>query len=298
MVAPRLIMAQPIIVILGQTASGKSALALEMAKKFSGEIIAADSRTIYKDMDIGTAKPTLQEQQQITHHGLNLIDPTTSFSAAEFKEYCSSVVKNIHKKNKIPFIVGGTGLYIDGFVYDFAFGNKADPRLRAELDLLDISQLQARVEALGIEPTDINFMNKRHLTRAIERGGMVQKRAHLPSHVLLVGIKIDKEQLDERIRQRVSTMFDAGLVTEVQNLINHYGEDAPGLLAPGYKAVVEYINDRLTLEEARQLFIRNDRRLAKRQMTWFKRNPDIVWCSDVERAEVIIQNFLTKFKQV
>jgi tRNA dimethylallyltransferase len=286
---------KPIVVIVGQTASGKSDLALKVAHDHGGEVIAADSRTIYKGMDVGTAKPTLQEQQHIKHYGLDLIEPKQIFSAAEFKRYASNVVKKIQEKNKLPIIVGGTGLYVDGYVYDFEFGNRADKELRRRLELLDINELKVQAEALGIDRRQLDFMNKRHLVRAIERGGMVQTRHSKPSNVLLIGLKIDKEQLDKRIKKRVDTMFNQGLVEEVRRLLDLYGDTTPGLLAPGYKAVKEYINGTISLEEAKELFIRYDRGLAKRQMTWFKRNPDIIWCSSHSEAEENVRVFLSQF---
>ncbi len=285
-----------IITIVGPTASGKSALAIDLAKRYNGEIIAADSRTIYKGMDIGTAKPTLQERQQAPHFGIDLVEPDKNFSAAEFKRYANNVVKNIYKRNKLPLIVGGTGLYIDGFIYDFEFIDKPNSDERGKLESLNLNELQSLAEQKNIDPGTVNFLNKRHLIRAIERGGVVGKRKqNLPSNILLIGLRVDKEQLYERIENRVDKMFEAGLVEEVKGLIQEYGANAPGLLAPGYKAVKEYLNENISLEEAKELFIRNDKNLAKRQMTWFKRNPDIKWCDTAEEADKLVQKFLAKF---
>lgn len=291
--------ANPLIVILGQTASGKSQLGLEVAQAHNGAIIAADSRTIYRGMDIGTAKPSSADQAVVMHYGLDLVTPDETFSAAAFKRYAENVVKDIWSQHKLPIIVGGTGLYIDGLVYDFSFQDTADPRLRAELEKLDLDALAQRAEALGIEPDDVNFLNKRHLVRAIERGGKVGDRRHnRPSNILLIGLRIQKEVLDQRITERVNTMFDNGLIDEVQNLIYQYGADAPGLLAPGYKAVSQHLKGDISLEEAREVFIRNDRRLAKRQQTWFKRNPDIIWCDSAGEAKDKIETFLSEFDTI
>jgi tRNA dimethylallyltransferase len=289
---------KPIIVVIGQTASGKSALAMKLAKAHNGEIIAADSRTIYKGMDIGTAKPPLQDQQRIKHYGLDLITPDQYFSAAEFKNYTSSVVKKIHKKNKIPFIVGGTGLYVDGYIYDFPFGRQADLELRKMLESLKLNELQEHAEKAGLDPEQVNFANPRHLARAIERGGIVQARTPKPHNIMLVGLEVDREQLLEHITNRVDTMFEEGLVQEVQNLITQFGAQVPGLLAPAYKEVTEYINGSITLEEAKEQIVRSHKRLAKRQLTWFKRNKDIIWCATGGEAEKLVSDFLTKFKEV
>lgn len=289
----------PIIVIVGQTASGKSALALKLAETYDGEIIAADSRTIYKGMDIGTAKPTLQEQQRVKHYGLDLITPDARFSAAEFQRYTRSVVENIHNRNKLPVIVGGTGLYIDGYMYDFEFGKKADPELRKKLNSLSLHELQIIAKSRDLNPEQTDFKNPRHLARAIERDGQnPARRQNLPANILLIGLRVQKEQLDERITKRVDTMFNNGLLQEVEELIKQYGEDAPGLLAPGYKAVTEHLNGRLTLEESKQLFIRNDKALAKRQNTWFKRNKDITWCENEHQVDNYVRAFLRKFATI
>lgn len=291
--------ANPIIVILGQTASGKSQLALDVARQFNGEIIAADSRTVYKGMDIGTAKPTEAEQALVPHFGLDLVYPNESFSAAQFQQYARDTVADIQSRKKLPIIVGGSGLYIDGFVYNFSFQKQPDLSLRHELAGLSLEQLQQRARAIGITHDEVSFTNPRHLSRAIERAGVAGSRQHqTPHNVLLIGLRVQKDVLDERINDRVGTMFDNGLVDEVQKLIQVYGSDAPGLLAPGYKAVIQYLNGSLTLDEAKELFARNDRRLAKRQLTWFKRNPDIIWCTDSTQATDKIGAFLSEFDTI
>lgn len=289
---------QPIIVILGPTASGKSALALKLTELYKGEIISADSRTIYKDMNIGTAKPSLQEQQHIKHFGLDLITPDQSYSAAEFKDYAQEAINSIHKRNHIPIVVGGTGLYIDGLVYDFDFSPPADPALRTKLESLNLNELQLLATKKGIDPEQVSYANPRHLSRAIERGPAPKTHKKLPPNVLILGMQIDKEQLHERIKIRVDKMFKDGLVEEVQNLIKTYGSDAPGLLTPGYKAATEYLRGNCTLEEARERFVRNDKNLAKRQLTWFKRNQDIHWIASQEEAEQRVSDFLLKFDTI
>lgn len=289
---------QPIVVILGTTATGKSELAIKFAQKYNGEILAADSRTIYKNMDIGTAKPTSEQQKSVPHYGLDLITPNQTFSAAEFKNYAKNVVNKIHTKGKLPIIVGGTGLYIDGYVYDFEFGEAVNPQQRAELELLNIYELRQRAEEAGITQDRVNFQNPRHLSRAIERGNIPAKRKAKPANILIIGLRINKEEHHRRVNQRVDTMFNKGLVEEARNLINNYGTEAPGLLAPAYKTLKEYINGTLSQEEAKERLKISDRQLARRQNTWFKRNIDIVWCENEQQAEQNIRAFLAKFATI
>jgi tRNA dimethylallyltransferase len=289
---------QPIIVIVGPTASGKSDLAIQIAAKHNGEIVAADSRTIYKGMEIGTAKPSLQEQQQIKYHGLDLITPDKSYSAAEFKDYARHAISAIHKRNHLPIVVGGTGLYIDGLIYDFDFAPPTDPALRTKLESLNLNELQKLAVEKGIDPEQVNYANQRHLSRAIERGNTRKMHKNLPVNVLILGIKLDKEQLHERIKSRVDKMFKGGLINEVQNLVDSYGEEAPGLLAPGYKEITEYLKGSLTLDQARERLVSSHKNLAKRQMTWFKRNKDIRWITSPEEAEQLTRDFLFKFDTI
>lgn len=289
---------RPVIAIVGQTASGKSELAMRLAEKYDGEIIAADSRTIYAGMDIGTAKPSVSDRRKIMHHGLDLITPDQVFSAAEFKRYAQSILLAIQKRGKLPIIAGGTGLYIDGLLYDFEFGTEADQLLRDELDSLSLEDLSKRASELGITEEMIDHKNRRHLTRALERGGMITSRRSLPKNVLIIGLQIEKATLDERIEQRVDTMIVQGFENEVQELAGKYGLEAPGFLAPGYRSFIECMQNRASFDEAKQEFIRRHKKLAKRQKTWFKRNPDIVWVQDFTEADMEVKNFLSKFATI
>lgn len=293
------------IVIAGQTASGKSALAMSLAQKFNGEIICADSRTIYKGMDIGTAKPSAQDRRLVTHHGLDLIEPDEFFSAAAFQAHARERTAAIKARRKLPILVGGTGLYIDGFVYDFSFAGEADQALRDELESMSLADLQTKAQALNIQETQVDFKNPRHLSRVIERTTADRGRSNSlpedleiqptrkpkPKNVLILGMKVDREQLNERIEKRADTMFAEGLAEEVQNVVNRYGEAAPGLLAAGYKPVAEHLKGRLSLNEAKELFIRSHKYLAKRQQTWFKRNQDINWVQSEDEAIEKISKF-------
>lgn len=287
-----------IIAIVGPTASGKSDLAMQIAEKFGGEIICADSRTIYREMDIGTAKPSGQDQKAVKHHCMDLVYPSQRFSAAEFKRQAQKAIKDIQARRKIPFVVGGSGLYIDGLIYGFDFVGRPDPAVRESLEAMDIADLQIEAEKIGISADQINFKNRRHLARAVERGGVFKNKKTLPDSTLILGIDVDKQELERIIESRIEGMLDQGLENEARQLLKKYGPSAPGLLAPGYKTLIEYINGHMDFEQAKKQFISGDKKLAKRQKTWFKRNPDIIWIKNYPEAEKVISNFLAKFDTI
>lgn len=288
----------PVIFIVGQTASGKTDLAIFLAKKYRGEVICADSRTIYKEMDIGTAKPTLDEMSGIKHHGINLIYPDESYSAADFKDYASRKINEINAIRKIPFVVGGSGLYVDGLLYNYSFSPKTDEVLRRELELKSLSELATIAEEKGISESEVNFKNKRHLIRSIERGEVINQPKNKKDSYLILAPLIDKEELTARIEERVNKMLEEGFVDEVKHLINKHGSAAPGLLAPGYKAFAAYAKGEISYSEAKDKFISSDKNLAKRQKTWFKRNKDIIWVKNFTEAEIEVENFLAKFDTI
>lgn len=281
----------PLIVIVGQTASGKTALALDLAERLSGEIICADSRTIYRGMDIGTAKPTADEQERIPHHCINLVDPDETFSVAQFKEHAAGAISSIHRRGKLPIMVGGTGLYIDAVLFDYQFGEKADLALRTELSAKTIDELQMMIGALGYSMPE-NRQNKRYLIRAIEREGDPGSRKELRPNTLVIGLTVDPEVLKKRIDQRVDDMITAGFIDEYRQLLTRYPKSSPGFLAPGYKAFAEYLEDGVSIDEAKAIFVKNDWQLAKRQRTWFKRNDSVQWVDDRSRAVDIVTTFL------
>lgn len=283
----------PLVVVLGETASGKTALALELARRFGGEIICADSRTVYKGMDIGTAKPSLQEQTDIKHHLLDIVLPDQSFSAAQFKQRALHAIRDITNRGKVPIMVGGTGLYIDAVIFDFQFRQSADPVIRQELTQLSVVELQERLSHDGI-PLPNNPQNPRHLVRAIESGGAVGSKSPLRPHTLVLGLRVDRSALMGRIQDRVEEMVRAGFIEELKRLSNTYGWDAPGLQAPGYRAFRGYVDGTISLEQAKALFVQNDLRLAKRQRTWFRRNNSIHWVTDTKEAVETVTTFLSK----
>lgn len=266
----------PMIVIVGETASGKSALALELAAQLGGEIICADSRTIYKSMDIGTAKPTAEERARIPHHCLDLVAPDQSFTVADFKVCAERAIDDIVRRGNLPILVGGTGLYIDAVLYDFQFRAPSDPAERARLQTLSVEELQTELAEKGISVPE-NSRNPRHLVRALETGGVTAGRKPLRAGTLVLGLRLDRDVLAERIKDRARQMVARGLVDEVRMLGERYGWDVPALQAPAYKAFRGYISGDISLEYAQAQFIKNDLGLAKRQRTWFKRNNSVQW---------------------
>lgn len=266
----------PLIVICGQTATGKSALALKLAERYHGELICADSRTVYRGMDIGTAKPTPEERAQIPHWGLDLVSLDERFTVADFKVYADDVIEDIAARGKLPIIVGGTGLYIDAVIYDYQFRDMESPGLRRDLQGQTVEELQGRIRSMGLELPE-NARNPRHLIRIIETGGAVAHRSDLRPGTIIIGLQTNTDELQERIKNRVEQMIENGLVDEVRQLGAKFGWDAAGLQAPGYRAMREYLESIKTLDEAKAQFVKNDLDLAKRQRTWFKRNNSIHW---------------------
>lgn len=286
----------PLIVILGETASGKSALALELAQQFDGEIICADSRTIYKGMDIGTAKPTATEQMLIPHHLLDVVEPSESFSAAQFKTLALRAIDDITARGRVPFIVGGTGLYIDSVLFDFQFRNDINPEVRAMFEPLSVEELQSEITWRGYAMPE-NNRNKRYLIRTLETAGAQPERAELRQNTLIIGKYITRDVLERRIVERVDAMVTAGFVDECRRLIERYGEDVPGLNATGHRAFVPYLRGECTPEQAKAQFVRNDLHLAKKQRTWFRRKiyqNVIQYVANREQAVDLVTTHLNK----
>lgn len=282
----------PLLVIVGETASGKSALAIKLAERFGGAVICADSRTVYKDMDIGTAKPSQADRTKVPHYGLDLVSPDEPFTAADFKDYADRTLARIADQDKLPVLVGGTGLYVDAVLYDYSFRSPPEPELRQQLSAMTVGQLQERLAGQGI-PLPENAQNPRHLIRAIETGGQVGEAGPLRANTLILGLSSDREMLRRRIEDRVEAMVAEGFIVEVTRLAETYGWEAPAMQAPGYKAFRQYLEGTASMEEARALFIKNDMNLAKRQRTWFRRNKSIHWLPTGEEYEKSVELITT-----
>jgi len=283
---------KPLIAVVGQTASGKSALAVDLAVQFNGEIICADSRTIYKDMDIGTSKPDLNPQKKVSHHLLDIVSPDEEFTAADMKIRADRSIKDIQMTNRVPFLVGGTGLYINSIIYDFRFGPKKDEKTREKLESMTDTQLTNQAENLGITQKDINFLNRRHLVRAIERGGVIKDESKLRQNCIVIGLEVDSETLKKRIAERIDQMIDLGLEDEVKILAGKYGFDAPGMNAIGYKEWRAYFESEQSIDDIKQNMYKNTWQYARRQKTWFKRDNNINWITSVDDAVRLVEQFL------
>lgn len=271
-----------LIVILGPTASGKSSLGIRLAQRVSGEIICADSRTVYKGLDIGTAKPTAQDQLLVPHHLLDVVAPDEQFTVAVFQKRAQELIKQIAARGSTPILVGGTGLYIDSLLFNFTFAGRADISLRQRLESMPIDELQTRILELDI-PIPRNEDNPRHLIRAIERAGTPSHKHDLRPNTFIFGVTVDREKLKERIIHRVQQMMDAGLELEVFNLSERFSWDAPGMLSIGYREWRAYFMGQATKEDVQILIQNATWQYAKRQITWFKRNNHITWLDDPEQ---------------
>lgn len=280
-----------VIYIVGPTASGKTNLAISIASKFGGEIICADSRTIYKGLDIGTAKPTKKEMSGIPHYGLDLIEPNESFSASVFYEKAKSWIKQIQNRNNHVVVVGGTGLYVDSLFYDFSFMDKPPIELRSELEKKSVIELQEIINSQGYAMPE-NEKNKRYLIRAIERKGRVGSRKSPSKDAVMIGLRPPKEVLLERISKRADQIKNDKILEECQWLFKNYGYDAPGATGNIYKSLTPYFKQKASLDECFEVFKKLDYKLAKRQMTWFKRNPNISWFEDAKQAEAYLADIL------
>jgi tRNA dimethylallyltransferase len=268
--------------IVGPTASGKTSLAISLAKNFNGEIIAADSRTIYKGLNIGTAKPTIEERQSVKHWGFDLVGPGESFSAAMFQKYAKEKIKEIAGRGKLPIIVGGSGLYIDALIYDYSF-IPAELELRKHLQQLTIPQLQQMIIDKSLIMPE-NNQNKRYLIRAIEKNGKTASAKNIEDNVLIIGLKPDKELLKKNITKRANEMIIQGVIPEIEWAYANYEIDSEALKGGIYKIFKNFILKNMNQDEALKLFVQSDLKLAKKQITWFKRNKNITWFNDIDSA--------------
>ena len=276
----------PLIVIVGPTASGKSATAMRIAEEFNGEIICADSRTIYKGMDIGTAKPTTEDQARVPHWGLDLVQPGERFTAADFKEYANKTIADIRARGRLPILVGGTGLYVDGVIFDYEF-TKPQPKLRAQLEALTLDELKEYCANNNITLPE-NHQNRRHVITAIERKNTSAKRLAEPlSNSLVVGITTNRDELRTRIATRAEQLFASGMIEEAQKLGATYGWDSEAMTGNIYPLVHQFLNGEIDEPTLKQKFINADWQLAKRQLTWLKRNQFIHWKTLDEAYEFI-----------
>ena len=279
-----------LIVITGPTASGKTGLAIKLAKLFGGEIISADSRAIYKDIDIASAKPTIEEREGVPHWGFDLVEPGERFTAADFKEYAYSKIEDILSRGKIPFLAGGTGLYIDAVLYDYEFGGEVDNAFRQKMNSKSLEELQRYILENKIRMPE-NSKNKRYLIRAIEKSVSVKRedcKKVDKYNAIVVGITTPRNELRQRIFQRNELFFSSGIIEEFKKNEQKYGMDSEAATVNAYPLVQKYLAGELTQQELIEKMSVRDWRLAKRQITFMKRNKDIVWLNLKDAEQFII----------
>lgn len=292
-----------IIVIAGPTASGKTALSIELAKKINGEVISSDSMQIYQDMDIGTAKATPEEMQGIKHYLLDFVPPDKRYSVSDFKKDAEKAIEEILTKGKNPIIAGGTGLYIDSLIYgieypemeyDEAYRNFLMQQAQTEEGLKEIYEKAKEIDEeamLQISPNDKKrIIRVLEIYKATDKNKTEQERLSrihgVPYDYKVFAIDMQRERLYERINQRVDLMLEQGLVEEVKKLREKYQGFPTAMQGLGYKEVVEYLKQECTYEEMVEKLKQETRRYAKRQLTWFRKNKETVWL----KAENGIQN--------
>ena len=292
-----------VIVICGPTASGKTALSIELAKKINGEIISSDSMQIYKYMDIGTAKTTQEEMQGIKHYLLDFVEPSQRYSVAEFKKDAEKAIEEILQKGKTPIIVGGTGLYVDSLIYGIEYQT-------IEFDEQYRKQLEERVEKEGLETLyneakkidpqaieKISLNDKKRILRILEiykATGKNKTEQEIESRkngvkydYKVFVINMDREKLYERINKRVDIMIENGLIEEVEKLLEKYKEFPTAMQGLGYKEVVEYLQGKVSKEEMIENIKRETRRYAKRQLTWFRKNKQTIWIEPCDIQKIL-----------
>lgn len=288
-----------IIVICGPTASGKTKLGIEVADKINGEIISADSMQIYKDMDIGTAKPTEEERRQAVHHLIDFVEPNKRYSVADFKSDADKTIKDILSRGKTPIIVGGTGLYINSLIYNIEYKEDVcDLEYRATLEeksLEELYQMAIKIDEKAIQKISKN--DRKRIMRIIEiyhSTGKTKTQLELESRKELEYdykvfiLNLDRDKLYERINKRVDIMIEQGLIDEVKNLLKKYEQFPTALQGLGYKEVVEYLEEKITKEEMIEKVKQESRRYAKRQLTWFKTYKDAIWLDMYNKNNVEI----------
>ena len=286
---------QKIIAITGPSASGKTKLSIELAKQLDGEIISVDSRQIYKELDIGSAKPTLEEQEGIPHYLMDIIDLNQEYTVANFCDDANIKIKKIINKGKVPILVGGTGLYFRVLLQDFDLPRvEPNKQLREELEQKSSEELFSLLKEKDPDIAEkIHFNNKVKIIRALEvclslgiPMSKAQKKKESEYNVLWFGLNAqNREFLYERINKRVDIMFEQGLIDEAKNLFENYGENKILLGTIGYQELFPYFNGQTDFETASNLLKQNTRRYAKRQISWFNANKDIHWL-DIEKESL------------
>ena len=305
---------EKVIVICGPTASGKTGLSIKLAQKMQGEVISCDSMQIYKHMNIGTAKPTKEEMKDIKHHLIDFVEPSKRYSVADFRKDALDAIDAVLKQNKVPIIVGGTGLYVNCLTQNIQY-----PTLETNLEYRKL--LEQRVKKEGLEVLyeeakkideeaikNISVNDQKRIMRVLEiyhQTGKtkteleIESRREPPMYQYIVfAINMDREKLYERINKRVDIMLEQGLIEEVKELLEKYEEFPTSMQGLGYKEVASYLNGELTKEEMIEKLKMETRRYAKRQLTWFRKDPNIIWLDGLKSPEENIKIILEHYNKV
>ena len=300
-----------LIAIVGPTASGKTGLALELAKLYKAEVVSADSRQIYREMDIGTAKEygvwrkhdgrEIFEIKGVVHHMIDITNPDEEYTLVNYRHDALQHIGDILARHRLPMLVGGTGLYIDAVLHNYTFaGGKPDKKYRAILEGKSIAILYKELSLVAPDmAAKVDKNNKRRLIRALELAqngerefSCLQQKGESPFDTLKLCILVAREELYERIDRRVDEMLEKGLESEVKTLLRKYDSHLPSMSGIGYRQMVEYLNGKISLAEAVRMIQRDTRRYARRQLTWFRRDADIHWVQNVDEARDLVSGFL------
>lgn len=292
-----------VIVICGPTASGKTSLGIQIANLVNGEIISADSMQIYKDMDIGSAKPTIEERAQAVHHLVDFVDPDRRYSVADFKKDAESKIKEILEKNKVPIIVGGTGLYVNSLIYNIHYNEvETDLEYRKMLENIDVKDLYKMAEGIDSEALKkIASTDRKRISRILEiyhstgktKTELEKESRHEPEYDYKIFVlNMDRQKLYDRINLRVDLMIKDGLVDEVKRMLEKYSEFPTAMQGLGYKEIVDYLNGNCSLDEAIEKIKLETRRYAKRQLTWFRSYDNATWIEsgNPENTDIILNS--------
>ncbi|WP_246369567.1 tRNA (adenosine(37)-N6)-dimethylallyltransferase MiaA [Saccharibacillus deserti] len=295
-----------LLVLIGPTAVGKTKLSIELAKAFSCEILSGDSMQVYRGMDIGTAKISHSETEGVPHHLIDIHEPDEPFSVSEFQERCDALIPEIAQRGRLPFIVGGTGLYIESFCYRYEFAESgADEAFRQEqarfAETDGTEALHARLRAIDpnsaerLHPNDtrrvIRALEIHKLTGETLSERLAKQKKTTPYDLCLIGLTMDRQMLYNRIEERIDQMMDSGLIEEVQALRDRgYTPDMVSMQGLGYKEIWPYLEGTCSLEEAVYRLKRDTRHFAKRQLSWFRHMQDIHWV-DVSETENFSANY-------
>ena len=302
-----------VIVICGPTASGKTSLSIELAKQINGEIVSCDSMQIYKDMTIGTAKPTKEEMDGIKHYLLDFVSPDQRYSVAEYKKDAENAIEKIISEGKVPIVVGRTGLYLEALIYNIEYQNIEEDmeyrnklyEIEREQGLSKLYEMASKIDSKAMEKISPN--DKKRICRVLEIYHLTGKtkteleeesRKNEPKYnYKLFGITMDREKLYERINLRVDIMINQGLIDEVKNLLEKYNNFPTAMQGLGYKEVVEYLNGLITKDEMIDKIKMETRRYAKRQLTWFRKYKNLIWINGLDDVQNNIKIILEEYSE-